>query len=303
MLKKFIAVSGILLIVGFSTFFFYKYRARENAVSDSKSARLKIAASFYVLGDFAKRVGGNNVDVITIIPASADPHEYEPTPKDIAIINSARLFLYQGGGFDRWAEQAAGEARLKGVASVPITKSFSLEDDNPHIWLDPVLAKKEIEIIRDALASIDPQNADLYKQNAARYIDLLIVLDEKYKNTLATCAINVIVAPHPAFQYLADRYGLSLISISVSPEQEPSLRRVAEVIKIVRAQNIKYIFAEPLIGSKVADTIAKETGAEVLTLNPIEGLTDADIAYGKNYLSLMEDNLKNLKTALACNGK
>lgn len=301
MLKKFIAVSGILLIVGFSSFFFYKYRVRENMVLDSGSPRLKIVASFYVLGDFTKRVGGDNIDVRTIIPAGAEPHEYEPTPKDIADIYSARLFLYQGGGFDQWADQFRGEIQQRGIAAVPMAEHFTLLNNDPHIWLDPVLAQKEIEIIRDYLIRADPQNAGLYANNATLYTALLADLDKKYRDGLLSCGIKEIVVSHSAYQYLAQRYGLSLISIAgLSPEQEPSLRKIAEIIRLIRAKGIKYIFIEPLAGSKAAQAVALETGANSLILNPIEGLPDADIAAGKNYLSLMEENLKNLRTALLC---
>lgn len=304
MLKKIIAVSGIVLIAGFLVFFFYKYRARESAVFDSGSLRLKIVTSFYVLGDFAKRVGGDNVEVKTIIPAGAEPHEYEPTPKDIADIYSARLFFYQGGGFDQWADRLRGEIQQRGIAAVPIAEHFTLSNGDPHIWLDPVLAQKEIGIIRDSLIKIDPKNTELYANNAASYAVLLADLDKKYQDGLLFCAVKEIVASHSAYQYLADRYGLSLVSIAgSSPEQEPSLRKIAEIVWLIRAKDIKYIFVEPLAGSKAAQAVALETGVKSLALNPIEGLTDADIAAGKNYLSLMEDNLQNLKTALSCNAK
>lgn len=299
MLKKIFIIFAVVTVIGLLVLFGYK--RRDGAVYNSVPAKLKVVASFYVLSEFARQVGGDNIEVVAIVPSGAEPHEYEPTPKDIAAINSARLFLYQGGGFDRWAERIAKEIRLKGVVVIPIVDSFALKDNNPHIWLDPALVQKEIEIIRDALINIDPQNADLYARNSARYIDLLASLDEKYKNGLADCATKDMVTPHPAFQYLADRYGLSLIAIGVSPEQEPSLRRVAEIIQSVRSKGIKYIFTEPLSGSKVSEMIARETGTEVLELNPIEGLTETDIAANKNYISLMTDNLQTLKVALACN--
>jgi zinc transport system substrate-binding protein len=130
---------------------------------------------------------------------------------------------------------------------------------------------------------------------------LLSELDEKYRIGLAECAIRDAVASHAAFGYLAKRYNLNMINIAgLSPKEEPSPRRMAEIAELARAKNIQYIFFETLVSPKLAETIAREIGAQTLVFNPIEGLTDQELAAGEDYISIMEKNLANLRTALRC---
>lgn len=282
------------------------FLAQEKNRGGSPESGATVAASFYPLAEFAKQVGGDRVDVFTVVPSGAESHEFEPTPQDIARIYSADIFILNGGGLEPWGEAIALELKKKGVAVLRMADSIVLEKDaddvlDPHIWLDPVLAAREVGVIRDALVRLDPQNSMVYAGNVERYLARLSQLDETYRAGLAVCAIRDAVASHAAFGYLARRYGLNVISIAgLSPEEEPSPKRLAEIAEFAREKNIRHIFFETLVSPKIAETIARELGAETLVFNPLEGLGEDEISAGKEYVSVMEENLQNLRRALVC---
>ncbi len=275
--------------------------------SPPESGKLRVAASFYVPAEFARQVGDGRVNVETITPAGIEPHDFEPTAQQIRTVVSADVFLFNGAGFDPWAQKIAGEARKNGVITRDLSSHFRLIKEreggggtrpDPHIWLDPVLAQKEVRIIRDALIKADRANARFYRKNAAAYIAKLAALDREYRRGLAATKTRKAVSSHAAFGYLARRYNLEVFSIVVSPNEEPSPRRLGKVARLVKREKIKYIFFETLVSSKVAEAIARETGAKTLVFNPIEGLTAKEAARGENYISLMKKNLQTLRLAL-----
>lgn len=272
---------------------------------------IKVTASFYPLAEFAKQVGGDLVEVVNITPAGIEPHDFEPTPKDVAALFSSKVFIFNGTGFDPWAEKLKPDLEQKGVRTIDMSEYVDLiaseenpeeaEELDPHFWLDPVLAQKQIEGIRDALVRVDPSSSSEYTNNATRYIEQLSILDDKYKNGLASCEIRDAVASHAAFGYLAKRYNINVISIAgISPEEEPSPKRMAEIAQLAKQKNIKHIFFETLVSPKLSETIAREIGAETLVFNPLEGLTNEEVATGEDYISVMEKNLANLRKALLC---
>lgn len=308
-MKK-VFIIGIIAVVGIVIILLYG--ADKNNTSQT-NATIKIAASFYPLAEFAKQVGGERVEIVNITPVGAEPHNFEPTPQDVAAIFSSKVFIFNGAGFDPWAEKLKLDLEQKGVITLNMSEYFDLisfeeehedeetEDSDPHIWLDPVFAKKEIEIIRDTLTRVDPSNDSEYTNNAAHYIDELELLDEKYKDGLASCEIRYVVASHAAFGYLAKRYNIDIFSIAgISPEEEPSPKKMAGIVQLAKQKNIKYIFFETLVSPKLSETIAQEIGAEMLVFNPFEALANKKIATRENYLSVMEKNLANLRKALIC---
>lgn len=262
--------------------------------------KVEIVASFYPLAEFARQVGGAGVDVKTVVSPGTEPHDFEPTPHDIAGINDATVFIYNGGTLDPWAKKISSELSSK-TRSLDMTVLLKNESADPHFWLDPVIAQKEVDVIRDALAVMDPSNAQTYNQNAAAYIESLRSLDKEFSSTLSSCATREIFTSHAAFSYLAARYGLTQVSIAgLSPDAEPSARRLADLATQAKAQNIKYIFFETLTSPRLADTLSNAIGAQTLVLNPLEGLTPDEVKSGMDYLSVMRQNLANLKTALEC---
>jgi len=280
---------------------------------------LKAAASFYPLAHFAQKAGGEQVEVFMVTPSGVEPHDFEPTPRDIKRIREAGLFIYNGAGFEPWAERIEPSLRAAGTRTLAVASSFDLlkagepdEHDgdehghgqtvsDPHIWLDPLLAAGQTRLIGEALAAADPENAASYRDLANQYATMLEELHEEFRAGLSNCASRDLVVAHDAFGYLAKRYGLNVIpATGVFSGEEPSPRRIAEITRTIREKSITHIFFEPLSSPKVAGTIARETGAKTLPLNPLEGLTKDQEAAGEDYISVMRSNLANIKEALGC---
>ena len=174
-------------------------------------------------------------------------------------------------------------------------------DFDPHIWLDPVLAKQQVNNIRDGLIKADPQNKEHYEENAMKYNERLDALDLKIKSSLSSCSKDTFVPFHNAFTYLGDRYGLEIMALSgVAPDSEASAAEIAEFVDFVKDNDIKVIFAEELVDPRLAEVIADEAGAEVLLFSPIEALAQDEIGQNITYIDKMEQNLDALKVALEC---
>ena len=172
---------------------------------------------------------------------------------------------------------------------------------DPHIWLDPILVKQQVNNIRDGLIKVDPQNKENYEQNAKAYNEKLDALDMRIKSSLSSCNKDTFVPFHNAFTYLGDRYGLKIMALSgVAPDSEASAAEIAEFVDFVRDNDIKVIFAEELVDPRLAQVIADEAGAEVLLFSPIEALAQNEVGQNITYIDKMEKNLDALKVALEC---
>lgn len=293
----------------------------EAPVDNTPEDGIQVVASFYPLAEFSRKVVGEYATVETVTPAGAEPHEYEPTPRQIGLARNADVFIYNGGGQDPWAEKIAEELQQQGKVVLKATEQIDLmkmegghedEEDHeeeeghdhefdPHIWLDPNLAIQEVGFIRDALIQADPDNEGIYESNAGLYMNELMALDDQFREGLASCAKKDIITAHAAFGYMAKRYNFNQIPIAgMSTEEEPSARRLAELADIAKEKGINYIFFEELVSPRLSETLANEVGAQTLVLNPIEGLTKEQIEAGENYVTLMQTNLANLRIALEC---
>lgn len=278
--------------------------------STTAKAKVKVIATVYPVYEFAKQIGGDKVEVEMLVPPGAEPHDWEPKAKDLAKIKSAKLFLYHGAGLEPWSNKLLSREVLGDVPALEAAQGIRLIEDegrgedqhgsDPHIWLDPVLAQQEVNNIAAALAQVDPGNKEYYQVNAQKYNAELANLDNEYREVLANISRRDIVTSHNAFGYLAQRYNLYQKAImGLSPDAEPTPEKMAQVVKFCREHFVKYIFFETLVSPKLAQTIAQETGAQILVLNPIEGLAAEDMKAGKNYVSLMRENLTNLKKSLS----
>jgi len=274
------------------------------------SDKLKVAASLYPLAHFAGQVAGEFAEITSVMPPGSEPHEYEPTARDIRKIYESNVFLFNGAGLDSWAERLKPELEKRKTRVIEMAKHFSsttvtdkaANKIDPHIWLDPLMAIKEVEIIRDILISADPDHETEYRTKSAAYINDLNDLHKKYREGLKSCKMRDIIVSHNAFGYLSSRYNITAHAITgISPEEEPSPRKMVELSKLAMIKNIRYIFFEQLSTPKLAETIAGEVGAETLVLNPLGGLTKEDMEQGRTYISVMEDNLANLRKAMECN--
>ena len=172
---------------------------------------------------------------------------------------------------------------------------------DPHIWLDPVLVKQQVNNIKDGLIKADPQNKEHYEQNAMQYNKELDALDMRIKSSLSSCSKDTFVPFHNAFTYLGDRYGLKIMALGgLAPDSEASAAEIAEFVDFVKDNDIKVIFAEELVDPRLAEVIADEAGAEVLLFSPIEALAQDEVGQNITYIDKMEKNLDALKVALEC---
>jgi zinc transport system substrate-binding protein len=273
------------------------------------SQRLRVVTSFYPLYFFASEIGGDRAEVLNITPAGAEPHDYEPTAQDIADIERANLIVLNGGGLEAWGDKIKQVIDPRKTLVVTVGDGLAtaqVEEDgetvvDPHVWLSPVLASQMVDKIAISLMQSDPANAVYYEGNAAALKVKLADLDTAYRAGLAQCAKKDFITSHAAFGYIASSYALRQVPISgLSPDAEPSAKQLIEVAQFARQNDVKYIFFEELVSPKLSQTIATEVGAQTLVLDPLEGLAAEDIAAGKNYLTVMQENLANLKTALQC---
>ncbi len=304
--KKYI--SGIILgivFIGILTLLI----SNRKPVSKNSTNKIQITASFYPLYYFASQIGGDKANVINITPAGAEPHDYEPTPSDIASIENSKLLILQGTGLEAWSKDIQSNIDPKNTTVITVGQDLMtqnvLEDGNnvidPHTWLSPPLASEMADKILAGFIEVDPTNVNYYKDNEAKLKADISTLDTEYKNGLANCASKDIITSHAAFGYLATTYGLTQVPISgLSPDAEPSPKQLADVADFVKKNNIKYIFFESLVSPKLSETIARETGTKTMVLDPIEGIIPEDLAKGYNYITVMESNLKNLELVLQC---
>ena len=302
-----LAIIAIAIVIPLSIF--AVYATDSNMPEDKSTSKLYVVASFYPLFEFAQKVGQDKVDVTLLVPAGTEPHDWEPTIKDVQKMKNADLIIINGIGFETWVHQL-DEINYQGtivdtsygiVANginptndrLPEHDKHIDEHGDPHIWLDPILAKVQVQNIADAFSDHDPQNEKFYQQNAKNYENELDKLDTKIRNELSGCNHDFI-AFHDAFSYFSDEYSLNqhTIVLSNSPHAEPTAKTLEQIINTAKELNIKIIFTEETVDPRTSKIIANEIGGKILSLSPIE------IGTGKSYISRMTDNLNSLKEAL-----
>ena len=255
------------------------------------SGRESVVASFYPLAFAAEEIADGRVDVRNLTPPGAEPHDLEVSPKDVAAIHDANLVLLLGHGFQPQLEDAAGAG--PNVLRLLDTHGLDIHaNGDPHVWLDPLRYAKIVTRIGRALGN---------GQAASAFVARLRALDAEYRDGLASCERHDIVTSHEAFAYLAERYGLHQIAITgLSPEAEPQPGDLARVVSLARERGVTTIYFETLVSPRIAETVARETGAKTAVLDPIEGLTKDEISHGENYFTRMRANLRALQGGLGC---
>lgn len=295
-----------------------------NNVQKEPGDKMTIVTTLFPLYEFAKEVGGEKVDVALLIPPGAEAHTFEPRPSDIQKMNNADVFLYIGAGMEPWAHDIVEGANNDGLllldASSKVTLLKSEEHDehgheteehdeehqhgdyDPHFWLDFENDKKIVDAIARVLSEKDPANSGFYMKNAQQYNAKLSSLNQKYDEGLSNCKQTVFISGgHNAFVYLAHKYNLESISaFGISPNSEPTPQKIKEIVDLTKEHGIKYIYFEKLVNPKMADTIAQETNAKTLVLNPAHNLLKEQFQQGITFIALMEENLQNLKIGLEC---
>jgi zinc transport system substrate-binding protein len=245
-----------------------------------------VVAAFYPLAWVAERVAGDAYEVVDLTPPGAEPHDLELSPRDVETVEDAELVVYVGGGFQPAVEDAVDRREGRSLDVLPPGER------DPHIWLDPV----RLSLVVDQIA------AALDRPERAREVTAALErLDADFRTGLARCARTSIVTTHSAFGQLATRYGLKQVSLGgLAPESEPAPRELERLIDEVTRSGATTVFAEPLVSHGLAETVAREAGASVALLDPLEGLSEDRLDAGADYLSVMRDNLAALREGLGC---
>ena len=275
-----------------------------------EDGRLKVMASFYPMYDFARKVGGDRVQVKDMVPAGTEPHDWEPAATDIRNLEDADVFVYNGADLEHWAEDVLDTLENQELVVSEASDGVELldgghdhahgdEGKDPHVWLDPMRAKQEMKNIRDAFVKADPENGDYYEANYEKYAGEFDELDQEFRDGLKSTKSRDIIVAHEAFGYLCNAYDLKQLAIEgLTPDSEPDPAKMQEVIEYAKKYDIHTIFFEELASPKVAKTVAEEVDAVTAVLNPIEGLSEEDIEAGEDYFSVMRKNLEALRKAL-----
>jgi zinc transport system substrate-binding protein len=282
-----------------------------SAVGD---AHVEATAAFYPLQYVTEQVGGDHVHVENLVKPGAEPHDLELSPRQLVQLSDAGLVVYLSGfqpNVDEAVAQQARDSALDVATVSPLLDEHALADGHtaddghghdtgrdPHIWLDPTRLADVADAVAGRLGKLDADHAAEFTKNAATLRTKLTALDTEYKQGLATCATRSLVVSHEAFGYLAHRYDLHQIPITgLTPEEEPTAARLAEVARIAKQEKAKVIFFETLVSPKIAETLAQEVGARAEVLDPLEGLGAGS---RDDYISVMRSNLATLRSALGC---
>ncbi|MBP1933133.1 metal ABC transporter substrate-binding protein [Ammoniphilus resinae] len=280
--------------------------------ADQDQKPIQIYTTIYPLYDFAKKIAGNQAHVENIVPPGVESHDFEPTVQDMMNLNKAQIFIYNGAGFEGWVEKALSalnQSKLIVVNTSEQVKVLGDESDHsaehghegidPHIWLDPNRAKVQAEAIKNALVQIDPAHQTYYEENFEELTIKFNELDQDYKDLRTHANRTDMLVSHAAFGYLADAYGFEQIAISgLSPSDEPSTKELQQIVELAKEREIHYILFETIVSGKVAEVVKSEVGAEALTLNTIESLSEEEMDEGQDYFTVMQKNLETLKIAL-----
>ena len=288
-----------------------------------------VYTSLYILYDFATKIGGEHIAIDYVIPADGGAHDWEPSPSDIAILEEADAFIYNGAGLEHWVDDVLNTLENENLIVLNTSDKVELidgdshshdhdhdeededsstghdedethedehsHDVDPHIWLSPVNVKLQMEAIKDLFIELDPEHADTYEQNYETQAVALDELDREFMEGLENLRSRELVVSHEAFAYMADRYHLHQQGVEgLTPHSEPDASRMAEIIDFIKAEGIEVVFFEELEGTQVADTIAAETNIKTASLSPLEKYTAEQIAAGEDYFSKMRRNLATL---------
>ncbi|MBC1554306.1 zinc ABC transporter solute-binding protein [Listeria booriae] len=282
--------------------------------------KLTVYTTVYPLQYLASQIGGTYVDAHSVYPAGSDAHSFDPTQKDMMNIADSDLFFYIGLGMEGFVDKAKQSLKNENVKFVVTTDNLHLptmsheeedheheEDEdghdhgdiNPHVWLDPNYMITMAATVRDNLSKELPAQKETFNKNYEKVVSQLKTLNTDYKTMADTAKHKDFVTAHAAYGYWEKEYGLKQIPIAgISTSDEPSQKKLTTIVNTIKSEKIPYILLEQNTNSKIADVIQKETDTKTLKLHNLETLTQKDIDAKRDYMSIMEDNLAALKTAL-----
>ncbi|MDX5476059.1 MAG: zinc ABC transporter substrate-binding protein [Bacillaceae bacterium] len=295
---------------------------------------LTVVTTTFVLEDFTRKIGGEHVDVINVVPLGADAHSFEPTARQMIEIMEADAFVYNGAGFEGFVDAVLKSMEKEDVVALLASNNIPLREDDdehddehvdvheedehsdenldvheedehlhagvdPHAWLDLVYALQYAKNIYDLLVQLQPEFEEQFTEN---YTNLKIELENlhvEFEEMVSTAERNQFIVSHAGYGYWEQRYGLEQIAISgLSPTNEPSQRQIEEILELGQSLNLTHLFVEQNFTSKIAEMIADEIGADILYLHNLEAATQEDIDNGENYISIMRGNIEALKQGL-----
>jgi zinc transport system substrate-binding protein len=286
----------------------YVYSQQVN-VPKPTAGPIKVLATFYPVYDFTRNIGGDRIALSLLVPETVDVHGFEPTPESIQAVASANVLIFSGAGLEPWIPQivaAADNPKLvlidssQGIPLLFVPPRFQKENRtvDPHIWLDPLLTKQQVLNILKGLVKADPSNQDYFTANAAQYASRLDTLNLQIANITSHAKTRYFVTFHEAFAYFAKRYNLTQIPIAGPFEEEPTPSDIREVINAISAYKLCYIGYESLENPSISQSIASQTHATLVRMDPIEGLSQSDQTAGKTYVTMMQDDLTSFTLAL-----
>ncbi|SDJ32576.1 zinc transport system substrate-binding protein [Nonomuraea maritima] len=291
---------AVLLTVGLTT----AACGTGSATDVSASGKPQVIAAFYPLQWLSEQVGGPDAQVSVLTAPGVEPHDLELTIKQVTDLKDAALTVYIKGvqpAVDDAVEPDTSFDAATAVTTLPAGEHAEEEEHehadvpyDPHLWLDPSRLATVAAKLGERMAAADPAHAQGYRDRATKTAATLNDLDQEFGRGLASCRTKTLVTAHEAFGYLADRYKLKQVGITLDPESEPSPARLSEVAKLAKTEGVTTIFTESLVSPKVAEVLASQVGARTAVLDPLESKPSGD------YVSAMRDNLKTLQTALGC---
>lgn len=280
--------------------------ATSSEESKSPESKLKVSVTFDAMKEFTEAVGGDKVEISTIIPDGTEPHDFEPKAQDLVGLSTAKVFVYSGFGMESWADKAVQSANnpdlvtveaSKGAEPIKNTDPSEIEEHgqyDPHIWLSLKGAEIETKNIKDGLVKADPSNKEYYEKNCNDFVSKLESLYTEYDQKFKSVSKKSFVTGHAAFGYLCRDFGLEQNSVEDTfAEGEPSAQQLTELVKYCKDNKVATIFAEEMASPAVSQTLANEVGAKVETIYTIESGEDS-----KNYLERVESNLSKIYESL-----
>lgn len=253
--------------------------------------KLQIYSSFYAMDSFVKTIGDADIVHHSIVPPGSEPHDFEPTAKDMAKLSEADLFIHSGTAIDEWVNDVA-EAIPDNVSVANASEHITADGNDPHVWLSPDNAKSELGTICDAMSAADEKNYLKYRQRYSECCDKIDALIEEYRN--AGLEGKKLFVTHGAYGYLCAEFGMEQVALEgISGDSDPSPLQMAQMVEQIKAEGAKCIFYDPLEKSKLADAVASEAGIQAEPLYTFEG--DAE---HRDYIEIMQLNLEQLKKGL-----
>lgn len=315
--KRLIVFGGVIAAIVIGMGFFAPKPQSKETVSENKPV---VSVSTYSLYEAARMVAGDALDARSIVPLGSDAHMFSPNPTHVAEISGGALFVYNGAGFESWVENLKNTLP-KTTRVIDMSQQVTLiqSDDehegehgdpaehrhqgmsDPHYWLDINNMIKMTQILDAEFSKISPEKGELFHKNSSAYVAELEKLKAEYTTGLSECKNRTLVSNHDAFGYLAHANKLENVSvIGLSSDEQPSAKNIADIIRVVKEHGVKTIFFEEMINDNVSQTIARETGAKAVPLQPLENISEDELKSHQTYLTIMRENLKKLREAMEC---